>query len=280
MLNRNIKIALLSLFFLGGFLQNNSQAEVVTIKSVEALEKHLKEQDYTPSDMVVFDVDMVLTMPRNPVFQMPTFRKYHKDFRRFIRSIPKDHHDVALLYMIMESPQIPTHEKMVELVKGLQEKKVMTLFLTALPTGAFYQMSSAAEWRGFSLMSAGYDIQNTPVEAEIYKDFSKYLGSYPKRAGHLLMTNGQKGSVTKGLLLVHYLKEKSLTPTRIVMMDDRLRNVKNVEAELQQHFPGIQFTGIHYLAASYVKDHKVKRKAFKKALRQIKKLVLKNKDLK
>ena len=280
MLNRNTKAALLSLFFLVGILSEKSRAEILTIKSVEAFEKHLKEQDYTHSDMVVFDVDMVLTMPRNPTFQMPTFKKYRKEHRRFMRSIPKLHHDVALLYMLMESPQVATHEKMVEAVKSLQKKKVMTLFLTDLPTGAFYQMSSAAEWRALTLMSAGYDIQNDPVEAELYKDFSKHLGSYPKRAGHLLMTNGQDGSVTKGLLLVHYLTEKSLTPTRILMVDDRLKNVKNVEAEIARHYPGIKFTGIHYLAASHVKDHKVKRKAFKKALRKIKKLVKKNKDLK
>ncbi len=278
MINKNRKI----LFALWCMLLSTVtvQADILTLKSIEELQAHLTEQKYTSSDLIVFDVDMVLTMPQNPVFQMPTFKKYRKDFRRFMKAIPRSRQDIALLYIALQSPQVPTHEKMVDVVRELQNSGVGVLFLTSLLTGSFDQMSHAAEWRGFSLMSAGYDIQNTPAEGVLYKDFIKHLGSYPRRAGHLLMTNGQHDGVTKGDLLVHYLKEKSLVPKRLVMIDDRLKNVADVESKLRHHFPGIKFTGIHYLAASHVETKKVTRKQFKKALRQIAKFVKKNKDIK
>lgn len=277
MLNRNFKrliILCCSLLF-----ATVLQADILMLKSVEELQSHLDEQKYTSSDMVVFDVDMVLTMPQNPVFQMPNLKKYRKDFRRFMTAMPLAKKELALLYIVLQSPQVPTHEKMVEVVLGLQNSEVNVLFLTALLTGSFDQMSSAAEWRGFSLMSAGYDIQNTPAEGVMYDEFMKHLGSYPRRAGHLLMTNGQYGGVTKGDLLVHYLKEQALSPKHLVMLDNRLSNVQDVEKKLHQHFPGVHFIGIHYRAASYVNTTDVTRKQFKKALRDIFTRVKKNKDL-
>lgn len=279
MKNRNHIVTMIALF-MGLFAAVVARAEVIEIKSVEALEHHMFKAEYTLKDLVVFDADGVLTMPHDPTFQMPTFKKYRKDYQRFLQKIPYKRQDISLLYILTTSPQVPTHEKMVALVKDLQRDGVPTIVLTALLTGQFEQVTNAAEWRAFSLAAAGYDFATQPPEGEIYDKFPKHLGSYPKRAGNILMTNGEKGGVGKGAILVHYLSEKHLRPARLVFIDDRMKNIRNVESALAKHYPGIQVTSIHYTAASYMETPVVTRTQFKNALNDVRTLVRKNKDVK
>lgn len=249
------------------------------IKTFSALEKELKSLKLSKKDMVIFDVDMVLTMPRDPLLQVSTMRTYKKDFRRHLKSLTPKQQELAAFYQLLKSPQQPTDKKMSGLVKHIS-KQAQQIFLTGGLTGSFPRISNAAEWRVFSLASAGYTIEKYEKHLEIYKDFPKYLGSYPLRIGNLLMTNGVKGGTTKGTLLIHHLNNFHIAPTRIIMIDDRSEQLDSAQSHLEEHYPGIQFIGLHYTAA-YKKQptpHGYKNpthKAFKKALAQLKKLAQK-----
>lgn len=112
-----------------------SQAAILDIKSVEALGKYFEAQGFTDSDMVVFDVDMVLTMPQEAAFQGPSLRKHYNDLALFLKKLPSEKQDLLLMHMVMGSSQILTHKKMLSLVSSLQQKNVNVLALTALLTG-------------------------------------------------------------------------------------------------------------------------------------------------
>lgn len=252
---------------------HNESAWLQRIDTFEGLEEALEHFELRPDDLVIFDVDMVLTMPRDPLCHVHTIKRFEKEFRRFLKAIPKPYHDLALLYLLLQSPQQLTDERMPDLVAKVQ-KKSHQIYLTALLTGSFPQMHNAAEWRGFSLRSAKYDILGGEDEGVVYKNFPKHLGSYPKRSGNLLLMNGHHGGVTKGLMTIVYMREKALRPRRVIMIDDRVRDLESVHHELSASYPGIPFIGMHYVGAYqepvvHEPYQKPSHKAFRKILKAV-----------
>lgn len=256
-----------------------SQAVIIDIKSVEALEKHFEIQDFTDSDMVVFDVDMVLTMPQEPAFQGPSLRKHYKDLALFLKKLSPEEQDLLLMHMVMGSPQTLTHKKMLSLVSNLQQKKIIVLALTALLTGRTKDLPEPLQWRTDSLLSLGFDFQTKKEDIVTYTNFLPYLNGYPKRSGKLLLSNGDRGNVTKGMLLVRHLNEQDMTPLRLVMVDDRRRNLEEVSSELQKYFPSVEFIGVHYLGAFTVKTEPCSKEFFLKKVQEIYRKIQKNRGI-
>lgn len=90
------------------------------------------------------------------------------------------------------------------------------------------------------------------------------------------MSNGDRGTVTKGMFLVRYLSEGNSIPLRLVMVDDRKRNLEEIALELQKHFPHIEFIGIHYLGAFMDKVEPVSKALFLEKLQMLYKKMKKN----
>ncbi len=254
--------------------QDTTEFEV--IDTYELLEARLDELDLKPNDIVIFDVDFVLTMPRDPVLHVSSLRAYKRDYRALTKKIPKTYIDIAKMYYILQSPQDITDHRMPVLVKKIKGK-AHQIYLTALLTGSFPQVYNAAEWRAFSLASAGYEIYNREKDVAIYEQFPKHHGAYPKRLGNLVMTNGEDAGVGKGHLMIAYIREKGLKPSRVIMVDDHAHHLADVRNKLETFYPGVEFIGYDYKAAYKVQpipheQKKPSRKAFRKALNNVYKL--------
>jgi hypothetical protein len=271
----------------GALAEEEGHSSFLKMDTAEALKAYVDEQKLTSLDLIVFDVDMVLTMPQNPLFQMPTLKTYREIFKEFLQGFSKAQYDLALMYMVLSSPQIPTHPVIFKMLKKLVETNIPTLYLTAFPTGHFAQMTNAAEWRAFSLFSAGFETQTSPAEGVVYKQFPKYLGSRPMRSGRLLMTNGPQGGVSKGVMLVTYLKEKTLHPKRLYMIDDQPKNLDEVVEAVYAYDRSIKVIPIHYEGALHIPKEAIENappqvvteETFRQALKKIKALVLSNKNI-
>lgn len=266
------KVLLLNL----GYAVHEPNNNIFVISSFEKLEKKIDDLKLSHEDLVVFDVDMVLTIPRDPIYHMSTIRAYKDDFKAFIKAYPH-YYDLAALYFLIQSPQQISDERFVNLVTKVR-KKCHQIYLTAILTGSFPDIFNVAEWRAYALASAGFAIYNDEKDTNIYKNFPEYMGSYPKRNGNLLITNGSKGGVPKGLLFVHYLAEKSLIPNRVIMVDDRKEELESVQKYLAESYPGIEFIGLNYVATykpqPIPEGYKTPtRPRFQKALKKVKKLV-------
>ena len=222
--------------------------EIIQIDTFEALSKYIENLNLSKRDLVIFDVDMVLTVPRNPIFQIENLKKFRSQFKAFRSQIPSKYKDLMLLFFVLDSPQQLSDDRMPDLVDFVYEK-AHQLFLSSLLTGRFSNMISAAEWRAFSLASAKYKIYDTDIDRAIYKHFPEHFGSYPMRSGNLILTNGEGAGVTKGKLVLTYIKEKRLSLSRVILIDDRRYNLVDVHDRLQSIFPHIQFVGIDYKGA-------------------------------
>lgn len=214
----------------------------------EDLKTMLEGLNLTTRDIVVFDVDQVLTVPRDPLLQIPSLSQYRREFRALIQKLPKGFYDVVKAYFVLQSPQQLSDERMPELVNYCADK-AHQIYLTALLTGSLPRVVNIAEWRAYSLVSAGFQIYKDEHDARVYSNFVEHFGSFPKRTGTLLMTNGAEGGISKGLMLTYYMKEKGLRPERVIVIEDRVTNLENIESHLVKHYPGVEFIGIDYKAA-------------------------------
>lgn len=223
------------------------------IKTFKRLDETLKSLGLSKTDMVVFDVDMVLVVPYDPHYQMPTLKKFKKEFKAVWSSMTPQKRDVFSAFFVTASPQVASNPGMPGLVRWVG-KQCKYIYLTALSTGSMPPLYDVAEWRGNSLPGAGFPIVDGQLDSKLYKNFPKYHGAYPRRSGNLLMTNGSAGGVTKGMMLTTYMWEKQLHPKRIIMIDDQRKNLDDVRDALQDKYPGIDVILIHYTGAfSYYK---------------------------
>jgi hypothetical protein len=257
-----------------------ARAEILEMKSPEELSAYFEENtSLEKNDLLLFDIDGVLTMPKDAVFSLPTLKQYKPEFAAFMKTLSATEKDLALLYMVIESPQIPSSEKMVELVRTLQRRDFKILGLTALVTGSFERIANVVEWRAFSLGMAGYDLMPKSysyMHDHALGDLKKYLGAYPAYCKGILFSNGSYGPITKGGVLIKFLETVLHRPQQIIFVDDRYSNIVEVEKELKKILPHITFTGIHYTAAYKIDVPPVSRSDFLKKLSELKKEIARN----
>lgn len=242
------------------------------IDSPTLLADYLKDQKLTEGDLVIFDVDMVLTIPQAPYFQLPTLKLYRQEFQEFMQKLSIPEKDLAVTYMIIDSSQVPSSQELVSLVQNLQSQKIPVIALTAFLTGSFSLISNAGQWRIFSLGLAGYDFIGTYplVPTQTFTDFPKYLGAYPFYSQGVLVSNGPYGGTPKGEVLSAFLKPLDYQPKRIIMVDDRLSHLTEIGDTLQKYHPKIVYLPIHYTATSQGEAPPVSKAEFLKKLAEIK----------
>ena len=253
-------------------------AATIKIDSVSELKTFIDEQKLGESDLVVFDVGMVLTKPLEPYFQMHTIKSYQNEWRSFMKNKSKKERDLALLYIIMSSVQIPTDEAMVKFVRSIQGTPAKTLALTALVTGSFDRITIASEWREEHLAMVGYGFSRSfPDDVVITFDkFDKYMGGYPQFIKGILYTNGRYGSAQKGDVLRAFMLKRHLRYKRIYMIDDRQEYLDEIAETLNKYYPGTEFIAIHYVGAYKETKTKVTKKEFIEKLAEIDLYIAKN----
>jgi hypothetical protein len=130
------------------------------------------------------------------------------------------------------------------LIKCLQDKKIRTIALTAAPAGKLGAIESMADWRidelkkmGFNFFLAFPEIQFLEFPKKVDKEFHPIF-----KSGILFSSKHPKGDILKQFLMtIHWI------PSKVVFIDDRLEYLQSAENAMKEM--GIDFTGLHYLAA-------------------------------
>jgi hypothetical protein len=255
-----------------------TQADIMQIDTVDGLISYMNNVN-DQSTLTIFDVDMVLLMPMDSFFRMPTLKKYHTLYKSMTKPLTKPQKDIVLMYMLLDSPLMPLDNKMIGLIQTLQSKGVPTIAFTASLTGSIDRVANMVAWRLFSLETAGYHMANgfPYVSSVTFDRFPRFAGSYPMfNQGVLFANGGHHGPASKGKVLVQFLNyvyKGSLqgvsVPRRIIMVDDNKKNLVDIETNLRQAFPQTTFTGIHFTAADHVPVNAVSESEFKNKLTDI-----------
>lgn len=224
-------------------------------------------QDVSDEALVVFDVDMVLTHPKNPAFQMSNMLKHRPIARSIIKSLSEEERDLFINLMVATGDLMLIDEESPKVIKELQRRKVKTMALTGALAGSLASIENMVKWRFDSLQSFGIDFSSSfPEKREILLDhFPMRYKSFPQFYRGILFTNGSVGEADKGKVLVSFLQNVGWVPQKVFFFDDRKENLIFVEKALEQYDPKIQFKGFHYTGGLHYPSEELSVEAFEKA---------------
>lgn len=198
--------------------------------------------------LVVFDIDMTLVQPDHSAADYRVMRQYQPIFREMFRKISTEDRNKVMTYLTYAVPhKLVEGELTLKVVKAVQEKVPHTIALTT--TLSTYN-------RYFDLYRMGIDFSKSlsffdqrQVEPIKLGNFKLYAGGVPMFMNGILYTNG--GNTDKGTAFVSFLKFLGITPRIIIVLDDKYKNLKDIDFALNSYDPRIKFIGLEYEAVIY-----------------------------
>jgi hypothetical protein len=165
-------------------------------------------------DIVIFDIDNTLLEPIQTLGSDQWFgslvASYKKSGLSDDESTNRAIADWSEVQKVMAV--LPVEATTPLFVKQLQRRGIMTLALTARP--ADLKRTSVHQ-----LLSAGIEFRNHGYRYSDQKDILLYRG--------ILFTGPHEN---KGIVLSQFFKSKGIHPSRLIFIDDKLGNVKNMDA--------------------------------------------------
>jgi hypothetical protein len=205
--------------------------------------------------LVVFDVDGVLIMPVDAIFQ-PT--KHNRALEKKLREASEhseqsedDFWRKEFLFSIQQKSQL-VEPIVVQILNNLQHRKIKTIALTYSSTGSYASFPSLESMRVDTLKSLGIDFSKSFSNLSLLRmkrpdlgldrrNFSVLKGGkYPIFKEGILFANRNP----KGAVLSAFLDYLSWTPRDILFIDDRLSFLRDVQAMCYER--NIPFKGVLY----------------------------------
>ncbi|MCE5294857.1 MAG: DUF2608 domain-containing protein [Chlamydiales bacterium] len=225
-----------------------------TIKQINSLQEVEAFFDLAGEDTLgVFDIDETLVIPTDPAFQKPNMIKHAEVIQKIKGQLPLSQQDYFgnLILLATNSQLIESQSPLV--IETLQKRGIRLITLTSAMTRQF-EGRSLPEARYSELKSNGFDFSLAFPEIEHRRltDLKPCYQDYPTFFRGVLCSNGdhqrQADATPKGEALYAFLKSTSWMPKKVIFVDDKLYNVKEMESTLQKC--GIEFfQGLHYVGA-------------------------------
>lgn len=233
-------------YLMTAMLPFTAHASIQEVSAVQEIVPCLEQADQTT--LCVFDIDYTLTMPSSPAFQMTTIKQHKALFKAFLQSLTEQERLLFSTVFISRGSSLLVDTATPNLINSLQEKGVKCLALTACFTGSLGPINNLEEWRFAQLKSLGIDFSSSfPIMGKLKFDaLNGWRGRYPVFAHGILFTNQENNN--KGDVLEAFLNQINWKPTRIIFIDDDIKNLESMEATLQKL--GIEHAGFHYKGAS------------------------------
>jgi beta-phosphoglucomutase-like phosphatase (HAD superfamily) len=221
----NSKIALQLLVWLVLVLSfSETTATIKQISSFSEAKEILDTLD--TSALVVFDVDGVLIECEDPILQTPNKAHLQALIHTHTQKLSRNDLDKLISIVYLQAKRVVVEPEVVALIKGLHEKKISVLGLTATRIGKIGKVDCIQTWRIDDLKNN--DIVFTPCK-EFVLDTLSHMGPSPVCKGGILFS----ATYPKGLVLRAALDILGCKPSTVVFFDDSRENVLSVERHMK-----------------------------------------------
>lgn len=214
--------------------------ETTTTDDMGDIAKVLAQADV--QTLVIFDVDDVLMRPTQEFdFRHPARKEFIQQVQAQEGGARTFQDYVALIF---ERRTVELMDPRVTgILKGLAERHVPAIALSSWWTGRFGHIEKMEELRFEGLAQLGLVFKElAPFEGEYsFAQLNTGKGTPIYRDGVLLTSFEDKGAALKALL-----KAEKKAFSKVIFIDDDVKNVEAVEAACQEL--AMAFTGIHYTA--------------------------------
>ncbi len=262
--------------FIGGLIVSTMAiGEQRLISNINVLPTLCKQDVET---LWVFDIDMVLKQPNEAAFQMRNMKKYKESMKKMLEPLDELEKNLTLHLISKTEGSILVEHEVPSVIAQIQ-KHHKTIALTASLTGSLHDIQDITLQRYAILKKLGLDFSNSfpAFESLSFSDMSTFRGHHPEFKKGILSSNGEGDHHGKGKVLVQFFKKINYNPKMIIFIDDRQKNVDDVDNALKEYNAAIQYIGIVYNAAENYPSESISLEAFEKAwqdkIRQAKKIV-------
>jgi hypothetical protein len=215
---------------------------IVSSSDICDLERALANVD--GDALVVFDCDDVLITIPEQIAGERGKKFFHEWCGKNIANLSEQLLYDLMTFILMSNRSYLVNEKMPKIVQGIQERGVGCIVLTALATKPIEPVDDPMAWRVATLATLGYDFgKSWPKLGR--KIFDQYgVDHAPCYDSGVLCC----GSTEKGKCLVSFIDYAEIAPSKVVFIDDLVKNLESVEAECGS--ANIEFLGMQYLESN------------------------------
>lgn len=222
----------------------------------ELLEKTVEGDDL----LFVFDVDLVITMAKDPIFHPLTFKRHYEHLHPLLSELA-DEQEEMLYSLIAAHPERALVETVFpDVLKGIFAEGHKAIALTA-QLATSYNGINTVENRLNELNGFGIDFSSSFPEIPTF-DFDngiRFFGSLPRYSKGVIFSNGLRNA--KGKILQEFLKIAAHKPKKIIFVDDLLDNVlsvRNCMLSLGIPCDAYHYKGINNLNIPHIPLHEAK----------------------
>ncbi len=233
-------------FFLSSFMAYGVlSAGIVQTSNLLVVEETINKA--SPDALFVWDVDDVLVTCSDPVLRLANKEKFEKICRTYVKKLSAEEYE-RLYSIVYKSRGLEiVDRKVYDVLRLLLDKNLKTIALTHTKPGPMGLIEKLEDLRVEELRHLGLNF-------EILSPFmgESSLNSHQDTESSTVIKKGIifTADAEKGRALEEVLKSYQLKPSQIIFIDDRLDNLKSVEAFCKRN--QIEFFGFEYTA---VKEH-------------------------
>ena len=261
--NRNI----IYCFLFGAFFSVNSLAENHTINSIVNIIPFINSlsKKYNPQDiLLVFDIDLTLTVSQNKAVQWPNIEKHKKIIKEIEKTLTN--YEKALMWNLATklTSQKLINQKTPNLLRTLQIRGIKIIILSNSWTGSLSSIKRIEKWRYKTLNNLGINVKNTfPIKEIIFTEFALYRDYYPVFFQGILCTNSKPKENSKGQVLIAFLKHIQLFPKFFVIVDDKKEDISQVLKMMSKYSPYTRVLGLELTEGSRYQDGIISEEEFR-----------------
>lgn len=196
--------------------------------------------DPVESDLIVFDVDCILIIPKDKILRPCGTAYFVEQFTTFCKSASSEQLHLLLSKILLGRSLELVNAEIPAWITSLQAKS-KTIAITTMTTGRLGSISNVEEWRKRELAHFGFDFSKTfPRYSHIvFGDLMKE-GALPIYKDGILYT----AKNPKEILLEAFLRRIKWQPQRLVFIDDELKHLEAVNAAFEG--TGMTCVCVHY----------------------------------
>lgn len=209
------------------------KSEIISTNNDEYVENILKEVD--PNTLVIFDSDEVLITDKDILFHPNNSKICKKIISYLDNKIGKGARVSLLVERGKQHTMKLVNTNFPSVIQNLQAKGVRVLLLTAHGAGKFYNIERIEDSRKAELSPFNFDFKKS------WRDCSNFtfydlptvvdgMRFYPKFDDGIIFAC----MVEKGLVLKHFLERTQFKFSRIIFIDDKMKNIHSVFSACQE----------------------------------------------
>lgn len=249
---RKSSFKLRSLFIVNAYVLATTftQAAIEKVSSMQEVRSKF-ESVHPEHTLGIFDLDLVLTIPKNPALQEKNLKLHSEIYQKIMDSLTPLEKDYAGNMKNTVSGSYLVEKGTPLIIKDLQKKGIKFIGLTATMCGRLGQVQCLEEKRYQELLDFGIDFSDSfkEIGTAVFSNLNRFNHCYPAFRSGILYSNGEQSKNKKGTVLIELLKKTRSKHKTVIFVDDKLSNLQSVEESLKQYDPTIQYLGLEYTGA-------------------------------